>query len=115
MAKEGSRRYPAQTFTDAEYADDIAFRANTPARAKTLLHSLKQPPQALASMSMQSKRNTFVLIKEATKGWGFESSGLVHLLRKQYLINRERHQYAISKGMDSYRLAIGHLEVRPDQ
>ena len=31
LAKERSRRYPAQTITDADYADDIALLANTPA------------------------------------------------------------------------------------
>ncbi len=29
LAKERSRRHPAQTFTDADYADDIALLANT--------------------------------------------------------------------------------------
>ena len=41
LAKERSRRYLAQTITDTDYADDIAFLANTPAQAKTLLHSLE--------------------------------------------------------------------------
>ena len=35
------RRYPAHTITDADYADNIALRANTPARAETLLHCLE--------------------------------------------------------------------------
>ena len=33
------RRYPAQTITDANYADDIALLANTPAQAETLQHN----------------------------------------------------------------------------
>ena len=37
LAKERSRRYPAQTITDA---DDIALLVNTPAQAEILLHSL---------------------------------------------------------------------------
>ena len=37
-----SRRYPTQTITDADYADDIALLANLPAQAKTLLHSLER-------------------------------------------------------------------------
>ena len=41
LAKERSRRYPAQTIMDADYADDIALLANTPAQAKSLLHSLE--------------------------------------------------------------------------
>ena len=39
--KERSRRYLAQTITDADYADDIALLANSPAQAETLLHSLE--------------------------------------------------------------------------
>ena len=40
LTKEISRRYPAQTITDADYVDDIALQANTPAQAEILLHSL---------------------------------------------------------------------------
>ena len=42
LIKKRSRRYPAKTITDADYADDIAILANTPDQAETLLHSLKQ-------------------------------------------------------------------------
>ena len=42
LTKERSRRYLAQTITGADYADDIAFLANIPAQAETLLHSLKR-------------------------------------------------------------------------
>ena len=40
LTKKRSRRYPAKTITDADYADDIAILANTPDQAETLLHSL---------------------------------------------------------------------------
>ena len=42
LTKKRSRRNPAKTITDADYADDIAILANTPDQAKTLLHSLEQ-------------------------------------------------------------------------
>ena len=42
LAKERSRRYPAQTITDANYADDIALLANTLTQAETQLHSLER-------------------------------------------------------------------------
>ena len=42
LTKERSRRYPAQTITDVDYANDIVILANTPAQAKSLLHSLEQ-------------------------------------------------------------------------
>ena len=41
LTKKRSRRYPAKTFTDADYADDIAILANTPNQAETLLYSLE--------------------------------------------------------------------------
>ena len=40
LTKKRSRRYPATTITDADYADDRAILANTPYQAETLLHSL---------------------------------------------------------------------------
>ena len=42
LTKERSRRYPAKTITDADYADDIALLANPPAQGETLLHSLER-------------------------------------------------------------------------
>ena len=40
--KRRSRRYPAKTITDADYADDIAILKNTPNQAETLLHSFER-------------------------------------------------------------------------
>ena len=42
LTKKRSRRYPAKTITDADYADDIALLANTPNQAETLVHSLER-------------------------------------------------------------------------
>ena len=42
LTKKRSRRYPAKTITEADYADDIALLANTPNQAETLLHSLER-------------------------------------------------------------------------
>ena len=42
LTKKRSRRYPAKTITDADYADDITILANTPDQAETLLHSLER-------------------------------------------------------------------------
>ena len=41
LTKKRSRRYPAKTITDADYADDIVILANTLNQAETLLHSLE--------------------------------------------------------------------------
>ena len=42
LTKKRSRRYPAKTITDADYADDITILANTPNQAETLQHSLER-------------------------------------------------------------------------
>ena len=42
LTKKRSRRYPAKTITDADYADDIALLANTPNQAEILLYSLER-------------------------------------------------------------------------
>ena len=42
LTKKRSRRYPAKTITNADYADDIAILANTPNQAETLQYSLEQ-------------------------------------------------------------------------
>ena len=42
LTKKRSRRYPAKTITDADYADDLALLANTPNQTETLLHSLER-------------------------------------------------------------------------
>ena len=42
LTKKRSRRYPAKTITDADYADDIAILENSPAQAETLLNSLER-------------------------------------------------------------------------
>ena len=42
LTKKRSRRYPAKTITDVDYADDIALLVNTPNQAETLLCSLER-------------------------------------------------------------------------
>ena len=42
LTKKSCRRYPAKTFTDADYADDIAILASRYDQAETLLHSLER-------------------------------------------------------------------------
>ena len=49
LTKERCRRYPSQTITNADCADDIALLANTPAQDETLLQSLER---AAASISL---------------------------------------------------------------
>ena len=49
LTKERSRKYPTQTITDVDYADDIALLANILAQAETLLHSLERSAAGIGS------------------------------------------------------------------
>ena len=42
LTKKRSKRYPAKTIRDADYADDLALLTNTPNQSETLLHSLER-------------------------------------------------------------------------
>ena len=42
LTKKRSRRYPAKTITDTDFADDIALLNSTPNQTETLLHSLER-------------------------------------------------------------------------
>ena len=42
LKKAKTRRYPVQTITNADYADDIALLANTPTQSESRQHSLEQ-------------------------------------------------------------------------
>ena len=60
LTKERSRRYPAKTITDADYADDIALLANAPAQ------NWIEPLPAWASMSTHTRQNICASIKQVT-------------------------------------------------
>ena len=83
LAKERSRRYPAQTITNMDYTNDIVLLANSPTQAKSLLHSLERAACGIGLHINADQTETFALIK----GWSSETSEQVHPLRKQCLIN----------------------------
>ena len=63
LTKERSRRYSLKTITDADYADDIALLANTPAQAKTLLHSLEQADAGIG-LNVNTHKTEYMCLNE---------------------------------------------------
>ena len=59
LTKKRSRRYPAKTITDADYADDISILANTPNQAKTLLYSLERTT-AVISLHVNAHKTEYM-------------------------------------------------------
>ena len=92
MAKERSRRYPAKTITDADYANDIVLLANTLAQAESWLHSLERAAGGIG-LHVDADKTKFCVLKMRhlrNKRWAFETIGQVHLPRKPCLINRKK-------------------------
>ena len=66
LAKERRRRYPAQTITDVDYADDIALLAKSTAQAESLLQSLERAAGGISLHITADKTEYMCLIKETT-------------------------------------------------
>ena len=64
LTKERSRRYPAQTITDVDYADDIALLVNAPTQAETLLHILERTATSIGP-DVNSGKTEYMSFKEA--------------------------------------------------
>ena len=94
--------YPSKTITDTDYADDISLLANAPPQAETLLHSLERAAVGI-DLYVNAHKTEYMCFNQTGDISTLNGSSLklVYLPRKQYLINRDRHQYATSKGMDS--------------
>ena len=59
LKKKRSRKYPTQTITDADYADDIAILANTPNQAETLLHRMERAA-AVISLHVNAHKTEYM-------------------------------------------------------
>ena len=64
LTKKRSRRYPAKTITDADYADDIALLANAPKQAETLLHSLERSPADIG-LHVNARKTEYMCFNQA--------------------------------------------------
>ena len=69
--KAKSRRYIAETTTDADYADDLELHVNTPAQAESLLHCREQASDGI-SLHVNANKTEYTCFK---RGAIFTSSG----------------------------------------
>ena len=107
LTKRRSKRYPAKTITDADYADDLALLANTPNQAETLLHSLERAAAGIV-LHVNANKTEYMCYNQTGNIATLDGASLklvdkIHLPRKQRLINREGHRHTTDEGMDSYR------------
>ena len=115
LAKEISRRYPAQTITDADYADDIALLANTPAQAETLLHSLEQAAAGIG-FHVNADKTEYLCFNQRGDIITLNGSSLKPVDNFTYLGSSvSSTETDINMRLLKAWTAIGHMEVRSDR
>ena len=63
LKKGTSKWFPTETIMDANYTDDLVFFANTPAQAKSMLHSLEQTASGIG-LHVNSDKTDFICSKQ---------------------------------------------------
>ena len=107
LTQERSRRYPAQTITDADHADDIALLANTPTQAETLLHNLER---AAAGIGLHVN-------SDKTKYMWFNRRGDISTLNGSSLKVGDKFSYlgssvsSTEKNINSWQAKHGQLSI----
>ena len=114
LTKERSKRHPAKTITDADYADDIVLLANVPAQAETLLHSLKRTAAGIG-LHFNAHETEYMC---------FNQTGDISTLKGSFLKLVDKFTYLgssvsstetdINTWLAKARTAIGRLSVRSD-
>ena len=80
--KARTRCYPVEIIIDTDYVDDIAFLANTPNQAESLLHSLEQAVEGIG-LHVYANKTEYTCFK----WWSSEISRQIHVPRQQYHIH----------------------------
>ena len=90
LAKERSRRYFAQTNTNADYANKIALLANAPNQAKSLLHSLEGAAGGIG-FHVNANKTEYMCFNQRDDIFTLKGGywKLVYTPWKKHLINRE--------------------------
>ena len=103
LTKKWSRRYPAKTITDADYADGIALLANTPNQAETQPYSVQWATAGIG-LHVNALKTEYMCYNQTGDISTLDGTSLKLVDKFTYLgsINRKRHRHATNKSMDSY-------------
>ena len=84
LHKKRSRRYPAKTITDADYADDTAILANNPNQAETLLHSLERTAAGIG-LHINANKTEYMCFNQAGDISTLDGTSLIMVEKFTYL------------------------------
>ena len=115
LTKKRSRRYPATTITDADYADDIAILANTPDQAETLLHSLERTAASLG-LYVDAHKTEYMCYNQTGDISTLEGTPLKLVDKFTYLGSSvESTEKDIETKLTKAWTAIDYMEIRPNR
>ena len=119
LAMDISRMHPAQTITDADYADDIALLANTPAQAETLLHSLEWAATGIC-LHVNADKTKYMCLNQRGDISTLNGSSLELVDKFTYLgssisSTEKDINTRLAKAWTTIDRVSGHMEVRPDR
>ena len=111
LAKERSRKYPAQKNTDTNYADDITLQANTRTQAETRLRSLERVDASEDLLHINADKMEYMCFNQ--RGDISTVNGCSpKLVEKQEAVSHQpRPRHTTCKGIYSYLLTIGQIEL----
>ena len=101
-----SRLYPAETMTDADYADDLTLHASTPTPAESLWHSLEQTARGIGLYEKAQKRANFTL---RGKPVNFVDH-FTYVGSNTSSTESDQHKY--KEGIDCSWLVMDHMKAR---
>ena len=103
LAKAKSRRYSVQTITDADYTDDIALLANTPAKAEFQLHSLQKAAGGIGHRVNWNQTEYMCFNQNQKRNISTLKGGSLKLVDKFTYLGRSVSSTKNEEGMDRYR------------
>ena len=107
LTKRRSKRYPAKTITDADYADDLALLANTPNQAETLLHSLERAAAGIG-LHVNANKTEYMCYNQTGNIATLDGASMILVDKFTYLgssvsSTEKDIDTTTDEGMDSYR------------
>ena len=113
LTKKRSIRYPAKTITDADYADDIAIPANTPAQAETQLHTLERDAAGIG-LHVNAQKTEYMCFNQTGDISTLDGSSLKLVDKFTYLGSSvSSTETDTDTRLTKAWTAIDHMEVRP--
>ena len=107
LTKRRSKRYPAKTITDADYADDLVLLANTPNQAETLLHSLERAAAGVG-LHVNALKTEYMCYNQTGNSATLDGASLklgeiFTYLGSSFSSTEKRYRHTTDEGMDGYR------------